>query len=346
MFRLLLFIIPIGALGNIIFAFISTDRDILLSVQHFHFRFLALAMLLALVPWITHLLRLIIWTRFLGQRFSLRELFLIVLGTELGSAVTPTAIGGGYIKLGMLVQKGFSPGKSTFLMTLGSLEDGLFFLFALPVAATLSSSWNLPVIRSSINSLSAPVKTAAVVLLAIVCVISLLLWIISRSKEKLGTASNRPIWNRTLTGFTKFWHDFTQVYILVAKRGKSRFALSIILTAIQWISRYTVISALLMCLGISCDPMRLFLLQWIVFTIMTFIPTPGASFGAEASFYLIYSSILPKESIGLVTSAWRFLTFYLQISLGSALFLALNRPPASERQEIEMSGLPAPTSAT
>jgi hypothetical protein len=37
---------------------------------------------------------------------------------ELGSAITPTSGGGGYVKLGMLVQNGFSAGQATSLMTL------------------------------------------------------------------------------------------------------------------------------------------------------------------------------------------------------------------------------------
>jgi hypothetical protein len=61
-----------------------------------------------------------------------------------------------------------------------------------------------------------------------------------------------------------------------------------------------------------------------VFTALNFVPTPGASGGAEAAFVLVYSALLPEAVIGIATSGWRFLTFYLQLGLGSVVFTAMN----------------------
>src|SRR5690606_37698517 len=77
------------------------------------------------------------------------------------------------------------------------------------------------------------------------------------------------------------WRDARDVFRLIAVRGKSRFALSMTLTAIQWTARYSVISALVAFLGVPVDPVLFWLLQWVVFTLMAFIPTPGAAGGAE-----------------------------------------------------------------
>ncbi len=325
-FRLLLWIIPIGMVGNIAFTFLTTDHHLLTSLSRFDFGYFALAMVLALVPWLTSSSRLLIWTQFLGRRLSFRDIFLITLGTELGSAVTPTAVGGGYVKLGLLVRKGFSAGSAASLMTLGSLEDALFFALALPVAATLSSSWNLPIVQSSVQRIISHIERISLLLCAILCIVGLLFWLLRKVGYRSRLRRSRRLATRINRGGTRIWRDLTAVYALISNRGKSRFALSMVLTAIQWASRYSVISALLACLGIACDPLRIFLLQWIVFTIMTFIPTPGASAGAEASFFLIYSSLLPGTAIGLITAAWRFLTFYFQLSVGSIAFLALYRP--------------------
>src|SRR5690606_28502095 len=94
--------------------------------------------------------------------------------------------------------------------------------------------------------------------------------------------------------------------------------------AVQWIARYSVISALVAYLGYPVQPVLFWLLQWVVFTLMAMIPTPGAAGGAEAAFYLIYSALLPEQVIGLATAGWRFLTFYLQLGLASVLFFLLN----------------------
>jgi glycosyltransferase 2 family protein len=67
-----------------------------------------------------------------------------------------------------------------------------------------------------------------------------------------------------------------------------------------------------------------FFLQWVVFTALNFVPTPGASGGAEAAFVLVYSALLPASVIGIATAGWRFLTFYVQLALGSVIFTWLN----------------------
>ena len=64
------------------------------------------------------------------------------------------------------------------------------------------------------------------------------------------------------------------------------------------------------------------ILGWFVYFAILFIPTPGAVLGAEAAFYLIFASLLSTDLIGLVTFGWRFLTFYLQLTLGIILFLS------------------------
>ena len=72
------------------------------------------------------------------------------------------------------------------------------------------------------------------------------------------------------------------------------------------------------------DPVLFFLLQWVVFTAMSVVPTPGGSGGAEAVFVLVYSALLPDAVIGIATAGWRFLTFYVQLALGSILFTGMN----------------------
>ena len=133
-FRTILVVIPIGVLANIIFSLLKTDKNFFLSLHRFSYDYLLLVVVLGLVPWFTGLLRLCLWTRFLGKPLSFRDLFRIILGTELGSAVSPTAVGGGYVKVGMLMQKGYEPGESASLMLLNTVEDGLFFMLALPAA--------------------------------------------------------------------------------------------------------------------------------------------------------------------------------------------------------------------
>jgi hypothetical protein len=118
--------------------------------------------------------------------------------------------------------------------------------------------------------------------------------------------------------------DISGVYQLIGKKGKRLFVLSLLLTAIHWISRYSVLIVLLYGLGFNIHPVKIFFLQWVILVLMLFVPTPGATGGAEASFYFIFRNIIPDSTIGFIMPAWRFLTYYATLGLGTILFSILN----------------------
>ena len=325
LFRTTLILIPIGVLGNVVFSLLVTDRELLSALPGLPRGYLLLAIGLGLVPWFTNALRMLIWTRFLGHRLRLRDTLQMTLAVDLGSAISPTALGGGFFKWGMLVQRGVAPGAAASITTFPTIEDAIFFSIALPIAIVATESWDLPVFRL----IAEQFRSDAPAVLGIAAAIAFLSWLAVRMvlTGGLGRRTRErsiQLLARTRRRLRNTWRDAADVFRLIADRGKSRFALSLLLTAIQWGCRYSVISALIAFLGYPVQPLLFWLLQWVVFTLMAFIPTPGAAGGAEAAFYLIYSAFLPERVIGLATAGWRFLTFYLQLGLASVAFFLLN----------------------
>jgi uncharacterized membrane protein YbhN (UPF0104 family) len=53
----------------------------------------------------------------------------------------------------------------------------------------------------------------------------------------------------------------------------------------------------------------------------------------------VYSALLPGSIVGIATAGWRLLTFYLQLSLGAILFMAMNVADARARAR---AGAPLP----
>lgn len=327
--RTALIIIPLGVIGNVVFSFLYTDRGLLQAVASFPRGYLALALLLTLVPWVTNTLRMMIWIRFLGHRIGFLDIFRIVLATDLGASISPTAVGGSLFKWGLLIQRGVSPGAAASLATLTPLEDGVFFALALPLAVLLTASWGHPAFGAAAHQ----IQSNALPALALLLGIALLSWLVVRlvfggrlgRRVQYGAARLRSTFRRRLRAN---WIDARHVFRTISRRGKARFALSMLLTAIQWIARYSVISALIAFLGAPVQPVLFWLLQWVVFTLSAFIPTPGAAGGAEAAFFVIYAPFLPSEVIGLATAGWRFFTFYLLLIIAAVLYLALSRIPA------------------
>jgi glycosyltransferase 2 family protein len=334
-FRTALIIIPIGVIGNIAFSLLFTDRDLIAAVAGFPRRYLVLALLLGVLPWFTNTFRLLIWTRFLGHRVSFRDAFQITLATDLGAAVSPTAVGGGFFKWGLLVQRGVTPGAAASLTTLTPIEDGVFFAVALPLAILITTSWDHPVFTTVAGQFRENAPPAILLTLTIGLVTWLAVrWVLGGGLGIRAQRRSLRLVGRMQRGFRATWVDARQVYQLIRKDGKSRFALSLSLTAVQWIARYSIISALVAFLGAPVQPVLFWLLQWVVFTLAAFVPTPGAAGGAEAAFYVIYSPFLPAGLMGIVTAGWRFFTFYLLLGLAALTYAAIGAtrrkaPPAA-----------------
>ncbi len=320
LFRKLFFLIPIGVIGNVVFVLIAGDGSLFRSEVRFAPGYIIIAMLLSITPWFTGSLRLLLWSRFLGNRLRYREAFRIALGAELGAAISPPLIGGNAVKAGMLMQKGFSGGAAMSLTALEGMEDGLFFLFMVPLALTLSSSWDLPVIQGLLSGIRHPSLRMFLAGGGVACGVVLVL-----ARPRCRTRAMRLAGLASLaTRIGPAYRNAILTWRTIIFKGKSVFARTFALTAVQWICRYSIISLVLMSLGLPARPVLFMALQVIVFALMTAIPTPGGAGGAEALFTVIYGSLLPHNAIGLVTAGWRFITFYFLLLLASALFFVFS----------------------
>lgn len=323
LFGKLVFLIPLGIIGNLIFSFAVTDRAMVRSVVHVAPGYFVLAALLSLVPWFTGSLRLFIWSGFLGGKIRYWDMFRIAISAELGAAVSPPLIAGSAVKISMLMRRGFTGGAALSLSVLESLEDSIFFIIMVPIALTLSSSWGLPAVQDGMKGLGNP--SLWVLLAGIAAVLCIVTALVRRRSERW--IRKAPVL-RTLAGTIRSsYGNFITTFHIIVLRGKSIFALTMALTSFQWLCRYSVISLLLAGMGIPARPLLFMALQVIVFALITFIPTPGGAGGAEAVFSLLYRAFLPAGAIGVVTAAWRFLMFYFLVLVAAVLFLLFRRGP-------------------
>jgi uncharacterized membrane protein YbhN (UPF0104 family) len=59
---------------------------------------------------------------------------------------------------------------------------------------------------------------------------------------------------------------------------------------------------------------------------MIFIPTPGATGGAEATFFLLFEKQIPKDLLPLITSTWRFFMYYMMLFTAVTLIQLFHIP--------------------
>jgi uncharacterized protein (TIRG00374 family) len=319
--RKLFFLIPLGIVGNIVFVLMTTDRSLFRSDFHFAAGYFLIAMILSITPWLTGSLRLLFWSRFLRNELRFHEVFRIVLYAELGAAICPPIIGGSAIKAGMLMQKGFSGGTVLSLTLLESMEDGLFFLFMVLPALTLYSSWEHPVIKGLLSGIC---HTSHPVVLIVSGVAFCTVLMLAHPRCRMILINHTP--TVFMTRIRSAYNNFIMTRQTIIFNGKSVFALTFMLTAIQWICRYSVITLLLISLGLPTKPLLMIALQVIAFALTSLVPTPGGAGGAEAVFYILFKPFLAAESIGLIIIGWRFLTYYFLLFLAAIILLVTNKP--------------------
>lgn len=322
--RIALWALPLAVLANVLFFLWTLEgRPISSIVVRPSLIFAAIG--LAFVPWITNIIRLAIWCRFLGIELSIRQNARVMLGTVLGNAATPTATGSTVIKWGFLVNEGVPADRATTIISVQTAEDTVVLFGLLGVALTAATAIELSGTFRSLDwmngTLISTLFALAVVgaIVALVCLVAVFAragWLGRRVAEWTRGAIERVL--EALRNVARDWR-------LILKSGKSVAALSISLSAVQWIARYSVATAVIGFAGVKMMPLLFFSLQWLTFTFSTVVPTPGGTGGTEAAFLLLYAPFIPPDTLGPVMVIWRLVLFYGPTALAALLFLALRR---------------------
>ncbi len=310
--RLVLFI-SLGVLAHIVFLLSTTDRSIILQLGNIKFRYLLVIGCLVLVPWLGHALRMVLWTRFLNVKLSYREALKVAVSTDLGAALTPTLIGGGPIKLGMLLQHGISASKAGILIALGGFEDLVFYLSGILLAFFFAHESIISIMVSVKNLLyhNLGIVGGVLGLIFLVWLLNRLGWIKWRfSLAKIMPERLRSGYLKFLVGLRTSIQETKDTLKLILSKGKLTFIMSITVLFIQWFAKFSILAVLLFALNVEIQFHNIYLKQWLVWLTMIFIPTPGATGGAEASFFLLFGNIIPKDVLTLTVSTWRFFTYY------------------------------------
>jgi hypothetical protein len=107
----------------------------------------------------------------------------------------------------------------------------------------------------------------------------------------------------------------------VMRRGKGVALANLALAALQWLVRFSIAGLVLAAFGEAWHPALYWLLQYLVQSISSVVPTPGGVGGAEAGFLLLFAPFVSGGSLVPAMSAWRLLFFYLPLEHAENLSL-------------------------
>lgn len=321
-FNKLIIVISIGILGHLLFLLLTTDRSSLASLSKLKFPYVLLILGLIMLPWLGHSLRMFIWSSFLKFPLRFTQAFRIAVTADLGAAITPTIIGGGPIKLGLLMQRGMSAGKAGTLTLLGTVEDLIMYTIAFASGCFFLKDTIVSIFISFGNY----IRGNGLVFLGLLIFFVLLplfykKYFVKSLRKRLPEKFIQNI-NQFKSSFSKNLQELKTSMLLILKEAKLRFLFSFSILLCQWVAKFTVLIVVLSALQLDFNTLQMYLQQWLVYLSMIFVPTPGATGGAEASFYLIFNGEIEEKLLPLIISVWRFFTYYC-IMFFSILFVQL-----------------------
>lgn len=319
----LIIFIGVGILCHLAFLYFTVEGDITADLKKLKWYYLLPLSILALMPTVFHALRLFVWSRFVKHPLKFKDALTVIISNDLGSALTPTIIGGGPVKLGMLISKGMSASKATFLVLLSATEDVVFYA----IGIILSLYYMHDTLGVFLDSLA----EKKIIFYSIIGVVIALI-ILPRFGVHIPSLINKSLPNvlsRRLSNFgdkvneslSNLWNAYKDIF----KRGKLLFLFSLTFLFLQWMAKFTILAILLHAVGIDFTLFEVYIKQWILTMGLLFVPTPGASGGAEAAFVLMFGDLMTGDILKVIMSAWRFFTYFFMMFTSVVIFQFIGR---------------------
>ncbi|HEY2395226.1 MAG TPA: lysylphosphatidylglycerol synthase transmembrane domain-containing protein [Rudaea sp.] len=336
----------VGAIAiTVIAPILLGGSDALSATLHFSAQgYLAILALIA-ASWCCRAIKLQILLRRFDVPASLARVLGISLATDFAFMTTPGGVGGYAASLYYLRRAGASASGAATITAADQGMDVIFFVLALPIAG-------LCLIVSSTLGSGAPhalstiafATSASIVLLAV----SVLL-----GRHKLGEwfagisfGQRWPRLSRAHQAACAFLSTLRADAALV-QAGGPRFLFNIFaLTALQQLTRYSILWLALLLLGHSVAFPLVLLLQVFVLQAASWTGVPSGAGGAELGLTATLTGWVPATSLATALLLWRIATLYVALIAGAIAIAALARAgrrmissPDTARAEVLRHGL-------
>ena len=321
--------ISLGVLLHLVYLYTTIEGDITSHLKKLKWYYLAVLAILAVMPTIFHSFRLYLWSRFVGHPLEYNDALTVVISNDLGSALTPTVVGGGPVKLAMLMSKGMPGTKATFLVLLSATEDIVFYAIGIGLS--------LYYVQDSLGTLvGSLVEHKLVLIIIVVSFMALYLssWLKNLIYKILLSWFSQKVKKKVLEWKDKSMLHLKKIgnaYVDIYHRGKLLFLLSLTCLILQWMAKFSVLAVILYALDIDFTYFVIYIKQWILTLGLLIVPTPGASGGAEAAFLLMFGDILSGDTMKLIMSIWRFFTYFFMMFTSVVIFQFLSRRTLNQK---------------
>tara|TARA_E500000178_G_scaffold149075_1_gene148714 strand:+ start:7427 stop:8452 length:1026 start_codon:yes stop_codon:yes gene_type:complete len=303
----------------LVLLFTSSDQTFHLLRQNIKPSHLPLLALPIFISWVCNGTRFWLMSRCINTPLSYRRSLAIAIASEFGIAASPGGVGGTAVRLSFLKKSGISFSDGGALLAADIFLDMLFFSLLTPFAL-ITLFRQLP--AEHIWQLNAPSPNFLYIL-----ILPLFLYL-NRNRIHLELkkrpfyqhyrlAARLRLWKQNLIeSFNKGKTAATRIF----SEHRGHLCLNLLLTALQFCSRYSVLPIAIWLLGSHLNPLPLIFIQGLLYLIGMLVIAPGGGGSIEILAAIILPRFISVELTGVTILLWRFFTYHFYLLIGGTIF--------------------------
>ena len=319
-----IYIVVVSIVGVLFFSIDSATFDVLENTNPV---LLSLAVLLVVIGWCLDACKFIFIARAAGEYLSFKQTIAVVWINYFGSAITPMQSGGGPFQIYLLYKNGVSVGKSVAITLVRTLQ--IIFLLALVIPFAIVSEAEF-IEKHTMLKWFVVYVLAFIVVSSFVLVISIVRpqWIKRWSNGFLVRMKRLGILKpRLLLGAARWANreidNYSTNIRLFQSTGRYWFMLSVLTAVVHLWVYLSIMPCLILAAGFQVEYMQCMLAESLLLFLLYFVPTLGGSGAAEGGAAAVFGLFVPWNLAGVMAVAWRLISEYTGIALGTAVAIRL-----------------------
>lgn len=251
-------------------------------------------------------LRLMQLVKISDEKISVSQAFHVVFGNYFLALLTPGFSGGAIAQVLFLRNAGVPVGKATVIVIVRTVVSIMFLIMCLPFIF-MHDAGIIPWISD---------YTLMVISLSALLITILITWCFHKNYlDYFAIKIARHLSHKRARAYIAFYRDNKLALNLLLKSPKSMLKVYIT-SGLSLIFIYAIVPILMYSLTQDFDGIVVMGRMIILNVLLYFTPTPGGSGIAEGGFILLFGSMLPEGTVGILAVTWRLIAEYIPFLIG------------------------------
>ncbi|HJH32838.1 MAG TPA: flippase-like domain-containing protein [Methanosarcinaceae archaeon] len=302
----------------LIFTVDSTTIAVIMEVKH---EYIIAAAALHAFSYLIWGLRTKFMCQGLGYHITTLKAAEIVTSSTLVASITPASAGGEPVRIHLLHKNKIPIGHATAVVIGERVMDAILLLSLVPFVLFI---FHDVLSNDRLDAIFMLAEALAILAFGLMTYgmwkplqIKRLLHFIVNRIAHMSSKNTDVALSKILARVDSEFDNFHNSIWIFLTQGKKGLLYGIVCTILFWIVEYSILLAILLGLDQNPSIIIVFAAQVLLSIIMAMAATPGASGVAELGATTLFSVFVIPSLLGITVVAWRALTFYMNILVGS-----------------------------